>query len=174
MKKLFIFVFVCLSAVLLCSCGSVPDRLTLAKVLKEPYEAKIAVSDNGDVYAASISYDGNTLSLSFSEPELLCGISYGFSEDQSRVVYKDLSIPVDLSAMRDRISGGVLVWKDLLEANGEYTVRRAGDGQKKQYIMTDGKAEYRFDADTNTPAYIKSGDITITFTDFRAKNDQTS
>lgn len=169
MRKFFIFLLAVSFCVLLCSCG-VPDVKTLSKVLSDPYEAQIAVNDKDNVYTAAVTYDGYSLSLVFSEPDLLCGITYGFKDGKSYIVYNDLNIPFEPGNKKDGISGGVLIWKKLLSADGEYTVRRAGE----QYIMTDGKTEYRFDKETKIPVFIKSGDITITFTDFRAKNDQTS
>lgn len=172
--KRIITVFAVILLAFLCSCGGAPDQASLTRVLRQPYEAVVAVNEGGSVYTAAVSYDGAALSFEFSEPELLRGISYGFEDGKSRVTYNDISIPVELADTDGGISGGVLVWKDMLEANGEYTVRRAGDGQRKQYALTDGKTEYRFDADKNTPVFIKCGDITITFTDFKVKNDKTS
>lgn len=169
MKKVFITLFAVLLTAVLCSCGAVPDRITLSKALRGPYRADIAVSDGDGVYTAVVSYDGDTTSFEFSEPALLCGISYGFTREKSYMIYNDLTIPFDVKNAQDKISTGVTVWKKLLSADGEYTVRRAGE----QYVMSDGKTEYRFDAATNLPVCIKSGDITITFTDFKVKNDQT-
>lgn len=154
---------------LLCSCGQVPDRIALSEALRKPYEATVAVNDNESVYKATVCSDENGIVFTFTEPELLRGISYGFDNEKSCIVYNDLSIPVDLNGARDKLSSGVLVWKKLLIADGEYTVRRAND----QYVMTDGKAEYRFESENFTPVFIKNENITITITDFKVKNDQT-
>ena len=170
MKKITVFAFAVIMSAVLCSCTAVPDRLTLSKILYQPYTADIAVCDGDDVYTAALSYDGDKYTLIFSEPALLCGVSYGFTSEECYIVYNDLNIPLDNKNAKSKITGGVFVWKDLLAANGEYTVRSAGE----QYVMSDGKTEYRFDKETKIPVFIKSGDITITFTDFRAKNGQTS
>lgn len=173
MKKAIIITFAVLLSVLLCSCGAVPDRITLSEILQKPYEAEIAIRDGDNVYTASVCLDESALCIEFSEPALLCGISYGFTPEQSYIVYNELNIPFDYGDAQDNFSYGVTVWKELLSAEGEYTVRCVNNGQNKQYSMTDGKTEYRFDASTNAPVFIKRGDITITFTDFKAKNDKT-
>ena len=151
-----------------------PGRDEVTSSLLLPYDAKIAVNDGGDVYVASVSYDGGTLCLKFSEPSLLCGISYGFSGKNSYIVYNELYIPFAEGKSGDRISNGVLVWKKMLLPEGGGTVRRVSEGQKRYYVLTDGETEYFFDCETGAPASIRSGDITITFSDFRGKNDTAS
>ena len=61
-----------------------------------------------------------------------------------------------------------------MKPDGEYSVRSSTENGKKGYIMSDGKTEYVFDAETNTPVYIKSGDITITVTEFLKADDKPS
>ncbi|MBQ7700409.1 MAG: hypothetical protein IJT49_08725 [Clostridia bacterium] len=168
MKKIITAVAV-LFSVILCSCGAAPDAETLLSVLKDPYEAETAISDKDSVYTATVLFDSNALLFKLSAPELLCGVSYGFDKENSYIVYNGQSIPFEADGADDTVSGGVLVWKKLLSANKEYTARRSAD----QYVVTDGKTEYRFDKETKLPLYIKSGNITITFTNFKVKNDKT-
>ena len=173
MKKFISITLLTIFILTVCSCGALPDKNELCSALLSPYEATAAIRDGDDVYTAKITLDDGVLSLLFSEPALLCGVSYGFTENESYVVYNDLNIPINAEKAAGRFSKGVMVWRDMLTPDGEYTVKSMTDGQKKQYIMTDGKTEYRFDSTGNTPVMIKSGDITITISDFRIKDDKT-
>ncbi len=174
MKKITSVILLTVFLLAVCSCGAVPDKDELSSALLSPYKATALINDGGDVYTADISLDEKgVLSLCISEPALLCGVSYGFTGDESYVVYNDLMIPLDEEKAAGRFSKGVLVWKDMLSPDGDYSVRSVADKQKKQYVMTDGKTEYRFDGDKK-PVLIKNGDITITISDFRIKNDKAS
>ena len=170
MKKVFFLLFAVLLSVLLCSCESVPGVQTLTEALRQPYEAEAEIQDGDDVYTVSVDSDANSVSFCFFEPALLRGVIYGFTDGRCSMDYNGLCIPVDPNGAQDGLYGGVLVWKKLLAAEGEYTVRRTADN----FVMTDGKTEYLFDKQKKAPVYIKSGDITITFISFRAKNDKTS
>ena len=170
MKKIFISALSVLLSVLLFSCAAVPDTEELSDVFRAPFEAEAVIQNGKDVYAVSVCFDGSTQQFKFSEPVHLYGVRYVFSDGESSIIYNDLRIPVDLSGAADKSAGGVPSWKKLLEAGGEYTVRRTGE----QYIMTDGETEYSFEKETKIPVCIKSGDITITFISFRVKNDKTS
>ncbi len=170
MKKIIIAVLSVLLSVLLFSCAAVPGTEELSGVFRAPFEAEVKIQNKENEYAAAVKFDGNALTFDFSEPALLCGVSFIFTDGESKIVYNGLGIPVDVNGAADKLSGGVPNWKKLLEAGGEYTVRRAGE----QYTMTDGETEYRFDKETKIPVYIKSGDVNITFISFRVKNDKTS
>lgn len=161
-------------ALLLCSCAGLPDRGSLRSVLETPYEAEAAVTDEDCAYVTRVDRDASgRLTVTFSEPAALCGVSYTHDTDGSRLVYKDLDIPI-VAPAADRISSGVLVWMRLLSPSDEYTVRSSSENGKKIYVMSDGKTEYRFDAQTGYPIMIRNEKTTITFTGFRIKNDKPS
>ena len=159
--------------IILCSCAGLPDRGSLVSVLDTPYEAEAAIAEDGSIYRVLFSRDADgTVTVTFREPFALCGISYAFDGSGSRIVYKDLEIPVNVSD--GGISTGVISWKTLLCADGGYTVRQTTENGRKIYVMSDGETEYRFDAVTGSPMLIKNEKTTITFTEFRNKNDKPS
>lgn len=173
MKKLvpiFLFIFV---LPLFSACAELPEYQALRDVFYKPYTCEIAVKDNDDVYSAAVIYDGDDLVMTFSEPSILCGTSCGRGAEGGYIVYNDLKIPLD-SKTDGRIVRGASIWQKLMTPDGEYSVRSSNENGKKVYIMSDGKAEYVFDADKNAPVYIKSGDITITVGDFKNTNDKPS
>ena len=172
MKKTLAYTVIFLLIPLLFSCAGTPEAENTLSVLFMPYECEIAVNDGDGIYTARVSRDGaGELHFDFSEPALLSGTEYVCGKDGLSVVYNDLKIPVgDIPG--GKITRGVTVWQKMLSPEGEYGVRASSDGGKKQYVITNDETEYRFDAETNSPVLIKNGDITITITDFRLKNDK--
>lgn len=172
MKKILTAVF--LTALMLCSCGRVPDRDSLMSVLGAPYDAEAAVTDDGRDYRVTISRDAEgTVRLTFTEPSALSGITYATDGGGSRIVYRDLDIPISAPA-GDRVSSGAAVWGRLLSADGEYTVRNSAVNGMKTYTASDGETEYVFDRITRLPVSVKNEKTTIIFTNFRTKNDKSS
>ena len=173
MKKIPTAAIIFLLIPLLFSCAGYPSADNTLSALLSPYECEIAVNDGDGIYTAHVSRDGEgELHFDFCEPALLSGTEYVCDKDGLSVVYNDLRIPVG-GFSGGKITRGVTVWQKMLTPDGEYGVRTSNDGGKKQYVITNDETEYRFDAETNSPVLIKNGDITITITDFRLKNDKT-
>jgi hypothetical protein len=173
MKKFIPLILLISILPLFSACGAAPEADTLKDVFYKPYTCKIAVNDGEDVYSASVTFDGEDSILTFSDPAILCGTGYGKGKDGGYIVYNDLKISLDENS-DGKIVRGVSVWHKMMKPDKEYGVRSSTENNKKVYIMSDGKTEYVFDAETDTPVNIKDGDITITFTEFIKTNDKPS
>ncbi len=174
MKKIQVFTILLLTVFLLFSCAGAPDTENVLSVMYEPYVCDVAVNDKDVIYAASAKRDAEgNVSFELIQPALLYGTEYVCGKDGLSVVYKDLEIPVGDYA-KGKITRGVAVWRDMLCPEGDFIAHVKNDNGVRQYVIANDTAEYRFDAKTKAPVLIKSGDITITITNFRLQNDKSS
>ena len=152
---------------LLCSCGRPAGPESLLSALDGPFEADAAVSDGEDVYRLHVvrNASGGTV-FTFTEPAQLSGISYSFDGDGAKIVYKDLSVPYGDGA--DRLSRGAAVWNGLISGGEGFTAKKADGG----VVCSNGERRILFR--DGVPVLISSGDITISFTEYRKTNDKPS
>ena len=173
MKKLTATVMILFTHTLISSCGSSAYYENAAGVFSLPYSASVRIAEGGEVFEAGLvrGEDGR-LELSFLEPSLLCGISYGFDEDGSYLSYNGITVKLGDENVKDKVSHGVYVWRGLLEPDGkQLTGRKIKDGEKTYIVLTDGQTEYRLDKESGAPVLITSGDTVISFTEFTKNAD---
>ena len=168
MKKRIAVLFMLLTSLLFSSCSSDSALRGTVGALEKPYKASVRVSEGGDVYEVELELDENgTMTIKFLEPSLLCGISYGFGKDSGYLSYGGVSISLDGKAAKDKVSGGVYVWYDmLLPDDTPLTGRRVKEGDKTYTVISDGDTEYKFDKKTGLPVLITRSDTAISFTEF--------
>ena len=108
MKKLTATIILLLLSLLLSSCGSASYYQNAASVFESPYRACARISDGGEIYDVKIVRDEDgVITLEFSEPSLLCGISYGFDGEECRLSYGGVSLQLDGGAKDKGFSGGI-------------------------------------------------------------------
>ena len=173
MKKIVIFITLFTLLPLLFSCAGLPAANDALSVFDLPYTCEAAINDGDGIYTAKFENTKDALIMKLTEPALLCGTEYVCQSGGVSVVYNDIIIPLGDYA-NGKISRGVCVWADMLNPDGLDTYHVSADNGKGQYVITDGKTEYRIDTKTNAPVMIKHGDITITITNFRLQNDKSS
>lgn len=168
MKKLIATVLLLITALTFCSCGGSSSYENAALIFKTPYRATVRVAEDGEIFEAEIvRYEDGKLEISFLEPSLLCGITYGFSEDDGYLCYGDTSVKLNDENAKDKVSRGVYVWRQMLEpASGGITGKKLKDGDKTYAVMTDGQTEYKIDVKTGAPVLVTHGDTAISFTEF--------
>ena len=167
MKKLTATVIMLLLTMLFSSCGSASYYRNAAAVFDSPYSACVRIADGGEIYEAELIRDeSGALTLQFLEPSLLCGITYGFDGGQYSLTYGGMSLALGDGA-KDKVSGGVYVWYDMLAPDAKaVTGRKFKDGDKTYTVLSDGQTEYTLDSKTGAPVLITRGDTAISFTEF--------
>ena len=154
------------------SCSSLPSAADYIGVLYRPYRASITVSEQGRQYSLSVALDdAGEKTFGFTEPVLLTGISYVFSDSACSMIYGDSTLPVSLSG-GDTLSKGVCLWRELLTPTGDFSVSRTGKGEESKIIVTSKDAEYLFSEADLTPLSIITDSTEIIFTEFENEDLQ--
>ena len=168
MKKISVILLIVFTLSALFSCGAASRYAEAVRILDSPYTASVRIAENGQIYEAAVVRDGTgKLEIGFLEPSLLCGISYGFDEENCSISYGGISVRLEDKNTKDKISSGVYIWRQMLEPDEKkLTGRKVKDGENTYTVVTDGKAEYKFDAETGKPLLITYGDTVISFTEF--------
>ena len=168
MKKTVAAVLLFVVTLTLCSCSGSSFYDNAVAIFDSPYRATVRIAEGGEIFEAEVvrSEDG-TLEISFLEPSLLCGISYGFDQDDGYIAYGGMSVKLEDGSAKDKVSRGVYVWRKMLEPEKDgITGRKIKDGEKTYAVISDGQTEYKIDAKTGAPLLATYGETVISFTEF--------
>lgn len=170
MKKTLFTVLLVIS-VIFTSCGKEESAEEYISSFNEEYTANLSIEEKGASYTVRVLRDEDgTLDMVFAEPSVLWGMGYSFENDDSFLIYNDMSIELNANELPTSSEGGVYRWRELLKCAGEYTVGNDSLNGKKVIKLSNGECEIFFDKETASPLILKSGDTVITFDEWNGKN----
>lgn len=168
--KITVILTLCIS-LLFCSCGGGHEPVEYLNTMHSPYAANVTISEDGVDYTARVVLDADgVLDIVFASPAMLWGMGYSFDGEDSYLIYNDMSIDLELDELEEGVYSGVFRWRNMLECNGEYVVKKTSLNDKSVIMLSNGECEVYFDIKEKTPLMFKTDKTTITVNEWESKN----
>ncbi len=171
MKKILSVLFLSL-AVLLSSCSGKTDCEDMVRVLEDNYTVNATVTENGVEYTVRMIHsDDGEFKIVFAQPDPLWGMGYGFDGEDSYLIYNDMSISLEQSALDSGAGAGVYRWRELLSPTGDFRADEAEPDGVECTVLDDGERQIYFTrADGKLHKLVSEGTV-IVFSEFTGEED---
>ncbi len=143
----------------------------MVNVLEDEYTVNAVVKEKGVEYTVRMMHgDDGEFKIVFAEPDPLWGMGYGFDGEDSYLIYNDMSISLEQSALQTGAGAGVYRWRELLSADGNFTAQKAELDGKECVMLQDGERQIYFTSDKKLYKLVCE-DTVIVFNEFVGEKD---
>ncbi len=171
MKKIAV-IFSMIVMLVLTSCSDNTAHEEMLNVLEDSYTVNAVVKEKGVEYTVRIvNNDDGEFKIVFAQPDTLWGMGYGFDGEDSYLIYNDMSISLEQSALESGAGAGVYRWRRLLSPDGDFTAKTTELDGKQCVMLKDGERQIYFTQDDKKLYKLVCEDTVIVFSEFIGEQD---